>query len=177
MRLAALVACVASLALVAAGCGGEDDRVSAGEWAEAFCTATRDWSDEMSRIAGSVADRPPRSLEALEEVVRDTRGAIDTYVDELRSLDEPDLDGGAQVESSIEALAAEVESEAEEIEDTLEDVSGITGPVTSGRDVGASIVAMFTAFERASETIESADEDGELEQAFADTEACDEIGS
>jgi methyl-accepting chemotaxis protein len=176
MKLVALAACVASLVFVVSSCGG-GDRTSAAEWAESFCTATRDWSNEIERITEDIPDLSGLSIETLDDAAGEARETTDAYVEELRALGAPDIESSEQLESSIERLADEVESEAEEIEDTVEDASGVTGLATAGRDISSSVAAMFTALARTSEAIENADVDGELEQAFEDTEACDQIGS
>ena len=51
MRKAVLVL-LASLALVAAGCGGDDEPTAApvDEWADGFCTAISTWTDELEQI-------------------------------------------------------------------------------------------------------------------------------
>ena len=86
-----------------------------------------------------------------------------------------DTDSGDEIESSLEQLADEVEAEKAEIENALEDVSGITGLATAGREVAASVSSMFVALERAFQEFEDADVNGELQTAFEESSACDEI--
>jgi methyl-accepting chemotaxis protein len=176
MKLVALTTCVASLAFVVSGCGG-GDRTSPAEWAESFCIATRDWSNEIERITEDIPELSGLSIETLGDAAGEAREATDGYVEKLRALDAPDIESSEQLATSIDELADEVDSEAEEIEDAVEDASGVTGLATAGRDISSSVAAMFTALARTSEAIENADVGGELEQAFDDAEACDEIGS
>ena len=170
-----LVVAVLSLAVVA-GCGGDESDTSAtAEWADGFCTATLTWSDELQRIADDIGDLGSLSSETVTQAVEEAGTATDEYVEAVRDLGGPDTDSGDEIESSLEQLADEVEAEKAEIEDALEDVSGITGLATAGREVAASVSSMFVALERAFQEFEDADVSGELQTAFEESSACDEI--
>jgi len=171
----ALAACLTSLALIAAGCAGDDDSLSAAEWADAFCTATRDWSDDMEQVRDD-ADDSTISIETLAESAGDARERTDAYAAELRDLGLPEVESADQIETAIASLADEVDAEAAEIEDAVEDASGVTGLASAGREIAASVGAMFTSYARTAEAIEDADVDGELEQAFRNAEPCRELG-
>jgi ABC-type transporter Mla subunit MlaD len=161
----------------AAGCAGDDesDTSATTEWATDFCTATLAWSDELQRIGEDVSDFTSLSRETIEEAGEQVGTATDTFVEAVRDLGGPDTDSGDAVESSLETLADEVEAEQAEIEDAIEEISGITGLTTAAREVAASAAAMFTALEQTLTAIEEADVDGEIETAFQEAEACDEI--
>jgi hypothetical protein len=164
-----------SLALFAGGCASDDDSLSAAEWTDAFCTATRDWSDDVEQVRDD-ADGSSVSIETLAQAAGDARERTDVYVAELRSLGPPEVESADQIEAAIATLADEVDAEAAEIEDVVEDATGVTGLASAGREIAASVGAMFTSFSRTAEAIEDAGVDGELEQAFRDAEPCDEIG-
>jgi hypothetical protein len=173
----ALALVVVALALVASGCMGDDESETSAttEWAADFCTATVAWSDEVERIADDLSDLSSLSSDAIASAGEEARTATDTYVDELRDLGGPDTESGQAVEDSIEALADEVDDEMAEIEDAIEDMSGIAAITTAAREVASSAAAMFTALEQTFEAIEEADADGELAAAFDEAEPCDEL--
>jgi hypothetical protein len=175
----ALALVLVALALVATSCAGDDesDTAATTEWASDFCTATLTWSDELERIADDLSDLTSLSSDAIVSAGEEARTATDAYVDELRGLGGPDTDSGQAVEDSIETLASEVEEEMAEIEDAIEDISGITGITTAAREVRASAAAMFGAFEEAFRAIGDADESGEIATAFDEAESCSEIAS
>jgi len=177
MKLVALVLCVASLALVAAGCGGDDssEASAAAEWADEFCTITREWGDELQRIGDEVGDLQSLSSDAIREAGEEADAATDAYVEDVRALGRPETESGQEVEDSLETLADEIEAESAEIEDAIEDASGITGIATTAREISTSLVAMFTALEQALEALEAADVDGELETALGESDACDDL--
>jgi hypothetical protein len=168
----ALVLVVATLSLVAAGCGGDDEASSSTtEWAEEFCSTTRAWGDELERIADDI-DLSSISSEGLEEAATEAREATDDYIEAIRDLGGPDTESGDEIEQSIEALADEVEAERNEIEDAVDDASGLGGAITAARDISSSVAAMFTSLERTFEAIDEADVDGELDTAFDEAESC-----
>jgi hypothetical protein len=171
----ALVLVLGALALVAAGCGGDDEGTSqTTEWAEEFCATTRAWGDELERI-GDDLDISSISSDALEQAAEDAREATDSYIEELRDLGGPDTESGDAIEQSVEELADEVESERDEIEDAIDDAGGLSGALTAAREIASSVAAMFTALERTLEAIDQADVDGELDAAFDEAESCEEF--
>ena len=153
----------------------EPETSATAEWADGFCTATLTWSDELERIADGIGDLGSLSSETVTQAVEEAGTATDDYVEAGRGLGGPDTDSGDEIEDSLEQLADEVEAERAEIEDALEDVSGVTGLATAGHDVAASVSSMFVSLGRVFETIESADVNGEIQTALEESSACDEI--
>jgi hypothetical protein len=172
----ALAALALSLGVIA-GCAGDDepDENATAAWADSFCTATLAWSTEVRRIAEDLGNLQALSSEAVSDAAEQARDATDDFVSEVRGLGSPETEGGDEIESSLETLATEIEGEMEEIEDAVEDLQGLNGIVTAGRDVAASVSAMFVSLQRVFETFEEADPAGELETAFEQSDACDEI--
>jgi hypothetical protein len=176
--VAALAALVLSLGVVA-GCAGDDepDENATAAWADSFCTATLAWSTEVQRIAEDLGDFQGLSSAAISGAADQARDATDDFVSEVRGLGSPETEGGDEIESSLETLATEIEGEMDEIEDAVDDLQGLSGIVTAGRDVAASVSAMFVSLQRVFETFEESDPAGELETAFEQSDACDEIAS
>jgi ABC-type transporter Mla subunit MlaD len=173
-----LAVAVLALVLVAAGCAGDDSDTSATtEWASDFCSATLAWSDELERIGEEVSDLTSLTSDSIRQAADEAREATDTYVGELRDLGGPDTESGDAIESSLETLADEVEAESAEIEDAIEDMTGLAGATTAAREVASSAAAMFSALGATLDEIAEADAGGEIETAFDEAEACDEIQS
>lgn len=175
----AVVACVASLALVVAGCGGDDDSSSstapAEEWADSFCSALTTWTDDLEAAAEPLTDLSSLSEESIRQAADDAKNATETLTESMRSLGAPDTSSGDQVETAVEDLSTELESGAQEIEDAVADVSSVAdvpaalGAVTTtlsqlGREVGGAL-----------QTIGDADASGELETAFENADSCGEL--
>jgi hypothetical protein len=180
MRTAvALALIVVSLGLVAAGCGGDDEpqATATEEWAEGFCTAVTTWTSEIERIADELADLSSFSSEALEDAAQEADDATNTFVDDVQDLDEPGTESSQEVEDSIDALADTVEAERAEIEGAADDITGIGDIASSGAEIASSVAAMLTALQETLQAIENAEVGSEIETAFEQAPACDDVFS
>jgi hypothetical protein len=177
MRMAVLLALLVSLAVVSAGCGGDDEpeATSTTEWADGFCTAVTAWRDELERIGDELMDLSTFSTEALEEAVQDASDATDEFVDDVRNLGELETESGEAVDDALQELSDTVEAEKDEIETEVEGISGITEIAAAGTRIASSVAAMFTALEQAFAAIDAADMRNEIETAFEQSESCDEV--
>jgi hypothetical protein len=177
MRIA-LAALAVVLALAAVGCGGDDaepETSFATEWANDLCSAVTSWTDALQTEGSALTSSP--SVDALQEAASGLESATDAFLDDVRALGTPETDAGTEARDAVEELADTVEAERQEIEDAVEDASGITGVTSAISAVAASLTAMGEAFEQTFERLEDLDAGGELEQAFEEADACDELVS
>jgi methyl-accepting chemotaxis protein len=176
--LIALAALVASLTLLAAGCG-EDDGASEGagteEWAQGFCSAVSAWTDELERVGDEVSDLSSLTADKIREAGDDLDVATEQFVEEVRALGRPETTSGQQVEESIDQLAETVETERDDIREAVENVSELTEIAAAVSAVGASLTAMGDAFGDTLQALEDADVDGELERALENEPECDAL--
>lgn len=172
---AGLLVLVLSLTLVSAGCGGDDEPEASptAEWVDAFCTAVTDWTNELEQIGGTLTSL--LTTEALEEAADDVSTATDDFVEEVRGLGAPDTDSGQAIEDAVQDLADVAEAEKANVEEAVEEASGATGVAGAISTIGTSLSAMATAFQTTFQAFDDADVDGELETAFEESAACDEI--
>jgi methyl-accepting chemotaxis protein len=172
--LAAFAIVLAALALVAAGCGDDEEETSsAAAWAEDFCTTVTDWQDELDRIADGLS--ASSSTEDLEDAANEASDATDAFVEELRDLGGPDTESGEAVEDSLDELSDTVDAEKAELEEAVDDAEGLTGAAGAIAEIGSSVAAIATALETTLQAIEDGDASGELETALEETPACDEL--
>jgi hypothetical protein len=72
-----LIACgVATLALLAAGCGGGDESPTASpadEWADGFCTAVTTWTDSLQSVTEQFTSPSSLSKDALDQAAIDVK--------------------------------------------------------------------------------------------------------
>ena len=172
-----LAACLVSLALLAAGCGGDDGSSgqAADEWADGFCSALTTYTDDLAAIAEPLTDVSSLSEDSIQEAAGDAQDATETLAEDMRSLGTPDTTSGDQVDGAVEALATELETGAQELEAAVADVS-------SAADVPAALSTVTTTLSElgrevglALQSIEDADTSGELKTAFEDAESCGEL--
>lgn len=167
--VAALVA-----ATLAAGCGGDGggDGSSATDWADGLCTAITDWTESVQATSNSLKSGN-LTASSLREAAEDFRGATETFVEDVRALGAPDTEAGDRAEEAIRELADSVDENREKIDEAIEGNGGNLGETVSAvtqalAAMGQELAATFTTFEEV-------DVGGELEEAFRDAEACDEL--
>jgi hypothetical protein len=167
---------IAALALLAAGCGGDESSASpTEEWAEGFCTAITTWTDSITGVTAQFSSPSSLTSEGLTEATNDVKSSTETLVDDLRALGAPDTESGEEVRTSIDELSNTLESEAAKIESAAEGVSGLAELPSAITSITTSLSAMGTAFSSTLQTAESADATGELRTALEDSPACAEI--
>jgi hypothetical protein len=177
---AAVLVCIALLAAVAAGCGGDDEASaeSTAAWADGFCTAVQSWTDELERIGEDLGDVSSLSGDAIRDAAEQADSATDEFIQELRDLGAPDTESGDVIESEIDELSDAVEDEREKLREAAEDAeSGLTETAAAIATLGSSITVLGTALQETLQAIEDADAGGELETAFEESEACDSLES
>jgi hypothetical protein len=177
MRSLALAVCLAALALVAAGCGGDGDSgASPDEWADEFCGHVRDWENDLREIRDEFGDVSSLTADSIEQAAEDADAATDEFVENIRDLGAPDTDSGDAVEQEAEEFADTVEAEKEEIRDATEDLSDLGDVADAIGSVGESLSTLLSAGQETLEAIADADVGGEVRTALEESETCDEIG-
>lgn len=170
-----LTACLLSLALLAAGCGGDDgssSQTAPDEWADGFCAAVATYSDDLTAIAEPLTDVSSLTEDNLQQAAGDAQNATETLAEDVRSLGTPDTTSGDKVDGAVEALATEIETGAQEIEAAVADVSSDADVPAALGNVTTTIHDLVREVGIALQAIGEADTSGELETAFEDTESC-----
>ena len=174
----ALAACVALFALVAAGCGGDDESSSeTEEWASSACSAVTTWKTDLEQAAEPLTDLSSLSEESIRQAADDARTATETLADSLKGLGRPETGSGEQVENAVNDLATELESSAAEIETAAEGVSSLADLSSAVGTITATLTTLGTTVESAVQTLEDADVSGELRTAFDQADSCEDLTS
>lgn len=176
LRTTAVLVLVAASALVAAGCGGDDESpTAADEWVQEFCTTVIAFRDDLEQIRDGLGES--LSVASLEEAADGASMRTEDFVDELRALGAPETESGQEVENSVEALADTAEAEKDDVQDAVDGVSDVTDIPGALTAIGTSLQEMANALQRTLDAIEAEDVDGELRTAFENSTACDELTS
>jgi hypothetical protein len=166
-RAARLAVALAALAL--AGCAGDDgDSSSTAEWAGSFCTAAATWTDEVDQITSTVSASP--TVESLRGAVDDLKAATDELVGEVRGLGAPDVEGAEEIEAAIDAFTETAEAKNEAVDEAVQDAT-----TESVAQALAALGELTSAFQTMLQAFEDADAGGELETAFEDAPACNQL--
>lgn len=176
MRRWIVTVALGAAVLVAAGCGGDDGESATTQWAGGVCEAMATWKEAVTDIGGTLASGG-LSADGLREAAGDVQAATETLVDDLKGLGRPDTDAGQQAEEVVTGLADELSSQAETIEKTVEGASGVSGTLQAVSTVTAALGTMGTEIGTAVTELSQLDGAQELEDAFKDADACQELTS
>jgi hypothetical protein len=176
-RLAIVASLLVSvLALVAAGCGGNDDSssdaVPADQWADEFCTAVSSWKDSLQEIRDRFTDLSSLTEDSLNEAADDAENATDEFVSDLQGLGRPDTASGQDIEDSLQTLQDTVDQQKSDVQDAVDNVEGVGDIPAAITTIGSAITTMGTALQSAFDAIENEDVDGEIKTAIDNSEAC-----
>jgi methyl-accepting chemotaxis protein len=161
-----------------AGCGGGDGDggSSTTDWANGVCEAISAWGDSVTKTGEELRSGATKA-DDLRDAVDDIQKATETFVDDLRKLGKPDTEAGEKVQESLEQLADNVDENVSKMQDAVKDVEGVNGLVAAATAVSATLSTMGQQLSSTFAELEQADVEGELDQAFRDADACDELRS
>jgi hypothetical protein len=176
IRLGATLVLSATLATLFVGCGGGTSAEE--EWAGDMCTAVSGWQDQVRQSSDDAS-------EALQSPGAGTRAAIDAEIreivdatgelgDDLRELEPPDTEGGAQAKQELDTLAAQLEATATNIKTTFDSLSEDAGITEIADALEPMVPAIQSLVASASSTFAAVKESGsELEEGFDDADSCE----
>ena len=173
MRRAVLVAAL-GLAVLAAGCGGDDS--SPEGWADDFCTAVEDWRERVQDAAGQLAEPSTLSEEELDDSIRQAVAASDDLLADLGELGPPEVEARDEIERELDHLESILRERATNAR------AGIDQPAGSVSEALARLAALSRELSAAAASIEltiqklqALDPAGELKQALESSDACESL--
>jgi uncharacterized protein YoxC len=161
---------------LAAGCGGDDDGssgTSTSEWADGLCTAINDWTGSLTEATDSLRESP--SVDGLKSAVDDLQAATGTFVDEVKGLGTPDTESGEQAKDAIDQLADDVDGEVDEMKSAADDVSSLSGVPEALSTISGSLASIGQQVSSALSDVGQVDPGGELQDAFEQSDACQDL--
>jgi hypothetical protein len=175
-RVRIFAAPVIAAALVAAGCGGNDepDSSAATEWADGLCSAVSTWTDALGSTASTIQDGG-LSRDTLESAVDDAVDATRTFVDDVEGLGAPETEAGQTAKESLDKLGDELSKGADEIESAAEDASGVSGILTAVSVASSTLVEMGSELTSTLSDIQGLEGGEELRDAFSEASSCDGV--
>jgi hypothetical protein len=161
-----------ALALLAAGCGGEDS--ASKQWADDFCTSVGDWRDEVEEAASELADPGSIDEQTLDEAVRKAVAATDDLLADLGQLGPPQTDAGEEIEQQLNDLEDVLRARASQTRKALEQpASSVSDAFARLATIAGQLADSAQAVEQTIARIRRLDPAGELEQALRQSDACE----
>ena len=182
-RALAVAALTGTLAVLASGCGGGGSSTTTTtpgttpvvEWAGDFCTAITSWKDDLTSVGKDLASNPTK--DGLQQAADSVKSANQTLTDALKGLGTPDTPSGDEVKQSVDDLSSTLDTQLTKIEDTVRNVSGLSGIVGAAATVSTSLTAMQAALTNTLKAIDDADVQGELKAGFDQADSCSSLRS
>jgi hypothetical protein len=163
--------------LLAAACGSSKPKSTA-DWANGVCSAMNTWTSSITSSADSLKSSG-LSKESLQSTADDVKSATDTLQSDLKDLGKPDTPAGQEAKDAVDQLSGDLTSDADTIKSTVQGVSGISDVATAVTTVtttlgkmGDQVSSTFTSLEQL-----GSDAKGELQTAFQQSSACQELSS
>ena len=181
MRVAGRLLAVALLAVfLTIGCGDDDDSGSSDassttEWAEGLCSAISDWTTSVSSATGSLKG-DNLSEEGLKSAAGEVENATTTLVDDLKGLGKPDTEAGQKAKESLDQLAEDMDNEVAKIKSASDGASGVSGVLAAVSTISGTLSTMSQQLASTVSELEQIDVGGELEDAFEQADACNDLG-
>jgi hypothetical protein len=171
-RLALVVLAVA-LALVAAGCG-KKDKPTATDWANNFCGAVTTWRDSLQAATASVGSGS-LSKDAITNAADDAKSATDTFVKTIKKLGKPPTQSGEQAQQQVNDLSDEIDAGSQTIDDAVKNAKGVSGVLSAASTVTATVSTMSKQVQTTYSNLKQLDPKGELQDAFKQADACQNL--
>ena len=183
MRTVCSVFAVSLLAAFAlAGCGGGGDGASSGttstsEWADDLCSSIIDWTDSVSSAATSLKG-DNLSKESVQSAADDVGTATETFVDNVKGLGAPDTEAGQKAKESLDELANNLDDDLAEIKAAANYNSiGVSGALSAITKISQEFSTMGQQISSTFSELEQLDAQGELADAFEQSDSCKELGN
>jgi hypothetical protein len=179
MRFAALAAAAISVAVLtlAAACGGDSDssgEAAAEDWAGDVCSAITTWRSSLADVAQTL-QQGGITQESANDAVDEARDATNTFVDDLRGLGRPDTESGQEAQQTLDNLADDLEDGRKQVDDAVEGADTLQDLLAAVPTITQALTTMTGDVSDSFSTLQGLDPGGELEDAFQQSESCDEL--
>lgn len=180
-RHGALLTCAALLATLtltsACGDSGDNNQPSSTEaWAGRVCATASNWLGAVSDAQATLTDTTNLSADSLRGAFDDVAGATETLVTNLGKLGTPDTKAGDEAQAQLSSLSDQLKQQQGVISGATAQAAGsVQGLLSQVSTVSGAIATMLTAVSTTIDNIRQLDGAAELEKAFQDAQACQEL--
>jgi hypothetical protein len=166
------------VAVMAAGCGSSEssEPETAADWANGVCTAVTTWTDSVKSAADPLRSGDI-SQDSLQSAADDVKSATATLESDLKDLGKPDTESGQEAKDAIDQLSSDLTTGTDAIKDAVDGVSSISGIVGAVATIGTTLATMQSQVTTTYTTLKGLDAKGELQDAFEQASACQQLSS
>jgi hypothetical protein len=170
-------------ALALSGCGGSNgggdssSTTSASEWADGLCSAIGDWTDSVSSATTSLKG-DDLNEDSVKSAVDDVGDATESFVDDVKGLGTPDTEAGQKAKESLDSLANNLDDDLAEIKAAgAYFTEGVSGALSAVTKISQTLSTMEQQISSTFSELEQLDTHGELEDAFQQSDSCNDLGN
>jgi uncharacterized phage infection (PIP) family protein YhgE len=169
-----VVSLVMLLAVVAAGCGGNDTS-SAESWANDVCTELDTWASSITTtVKGVMSQGTSVTGTDLKAAANQASTATSDLVDGLQAIGPPDTDSSDQAQQQVSQLGDQLQQDADKVRSLVQSApSTVAGLVSTAQSI---LVQIGTAADQVKATLSSLQELGsDLSDGIQQSNACDDF--
>ena len=170
-----ILALVAVLTLVAAGCGGSSDTKANEAYANSVCTAIGSWEQQIKSIATSFSGGVSQA--SLQMSITQAETATKTLLTQMRAVPPPDTSQGQAAKQQLDQLTTDINNTVDAANTALTELQA--NP--SAAAVSATVATLAPQVQSLASETNSAISSlkgagGSLASAFKSTDSCTSLG-
>ena len=180
MRVAAvaMLTLLVSVALMAAGCGGDDssDTSANDAYANSVCTAIGTWENQVKSIATNLSGGISKA--SLQAAVTQAETATKTLATQVAAVPPPDTSEGQAAKQQVDQLSSSLTSTVDSAKSTAAQIPSNASAGTIAATLAGLAPQLQSLATTAQTTLSSLqDAGGSLASAFKDSSSCQSLGS
>jgi hypothetical protein len=177
-RFASVLALTATLAVVAAGCGGGASPEE--KWADSVCTDIGDWKSQIQKSVSDVREQLQSpgtgTIAAIDAEIQEAVDATNQLASDLKALGAPDTESGAQAKQQVDALATQLDSTVTKTKQTVESLPDGASVSQVTQTLAPLLPSLQSLAVKVSSTLSSVQESGsELKDGFEKADSCEQF--
>ena len=172
---AAILALLAVLTLVAAGCGGSYDTKANEAYANSVCSAIGNWEQQIKSIATSFSGGVSEA--ALQTKVTQAESATKTLLTQIRAVPPPDSSQGQAAKQQLDQLSTDINNTVDAANTALTELQANPSAAAVSATVATlapQVQSLASETNSAISSLKSAG--GSLASAFKSTDSCKSLG-
>jgi hypothetical protein len=172
---APILALIATLGMLAAGCGGSSDTKANEAYANSVCSAIGSWQQEIKGIATDFSGGV--SLASLQTKVTQAEAATKTLVTQIKAVSPPDTSEGQAAKQQLDQLTTDINNTVDAASTALTEVQANPSAAAVSATVATlapQVQSLASETNSAISTLKSAG--GSLASAFKSTDSCKSLG-
>jgi hypothetical protein len=166
---------VATLALLAAGCGGNSDKKANESYANSVCTAIGNWGKEVKSIATNFSSGISKS--SLEAKVTQFGTATTNLISQIKAVPPPNTSEGQSAKKQIDQFVSQVETTTSKVKSTAAQIPANATAAQTASSLATLAPQLQTLASSAKSTVKAVQSaGGSLADAFKSVDACKNLG-